>query len=351
MKHQKLLSDIFDLLDPEIYKTAYFQELKKIILTNCPNDDITFRVSSEVYNVLKEFNYSENIEVSSEFILEIDTYGFTLRIAKTEGILYVVELKMRTKDLETITEYYFSTEMAIIEATQLKIANGYYSTFDCSSYYYCGKDLAIPLDINVNGYKDLAFSKKFGLPQILANYFRKNFTKLAPIIEFYEETGELSCLDPFLEPNDYAAFLRPFQLLEFEEFIIGQFYYEIDGLLEDPILNNAPPEELPLEEVDYLIDDLIKTIGSDGTCIISHNIYQSICMYLLGYADSLETKGLIIKKTDDGYHLFSISIQGYHVLAIEQEASQKDILELYQCNPLNEDIPELKDFFTPTRGR
>ncbi len=351
MKHQKILSDIFDLLDPEIYNTAYFQELEKIILANCQIGDITFKVSPEIYDCLKEFDYPEDLGISSEFFLEIESDDFLLKISKDENGLYIVELNIQTEDLETINEYYFSTEIAIIETTQLKKKDGYYSSFDCEVYYYFGNKLSTPFNIYVNGYKDMSFSKKFEMPQILANYFRKNFKKLSSLIAYYQETGQFSCLDPYLDTTDYASFLRPFKMSEIEDFIKKQFLYEIAGLLEDAIFNNDSFEELPIDEIDYVLDNLIRSIGTDGTCIMSHNIYQSICMYILGYIDSLDTKGFIIKKTDDGFHLFAIAIEGYKVLAIELNATEEEIKSLYDCNPLNKDIPELEGFFNTTRGR
>lgn len=339
---KELLEDIFSLLNPLLLKEEVFQQLEEILMNQ---EYLYIKVNSEIADILDEDYYDYSYDISDTKVLEITGKDISFDVIEEDIDRYYVSFNKKGQKEETDIVIFKTNNLTRIESATKAIENSWYTTFNSGIYWKTSNGNIF----SYKGEKDLVFYQEFRIPFPLARYFRLTFPSIAPVIRDYLEYDAFSNYEEYLTKKDYCLFLKPFYISELNDIIHNKFFDDTDPNIISSVYSKKE-EAYDTNNINDIVTNLIDIIGN-GKVIMSYNIYQSILMYLLGYYDTLNTYGYIIKNEDSKYTLYIINIVDKVISFIPIDIDKDKVISFYNNNPLNKESFNVSEFLDHNNTR
>lgn len=374
MSTQEIIELVLSYLPDEIYNSPLFMELKERCLI--VHEDSTLMGSIFICRELYEEIISDHPELSSiikpsdkkmlrivyfrENIITLDIFG------NQDNYNIVIREVLNNAEKKDSIECFggMKTVRSIIERHK----KGYCIDFHEEMKCYDEDDNLIPHDdketecfdeegrlvsLDYESMLDDDFVDRFKVPIAMARILRTNFQKFQDKInrvctiekqESYEIDLDVELLD----------FTGPYSVENFKDSYINYNMQQTFANLQEAGYDD--PEDAfnykysNLELIDTIGRNLLEQIGP-GDIVISSNITDMFDSVVTEFEPAIiYTKGIIIKKSDNGFIMYYAHIENESVILIPKEITTDEAKELYTRGMHNENDDALKEFFGFNRG-
>lgn len=351
------LEEIIKLLPKEITDDDYFKRLKDIVFGDLKNFVVklfsSVGIKREIYNLLldyQEFNlYPLDDEILLYMLYSVNGVITEFGIRK-DGEIYLVQLEKIDGTKVSKTILVKNGEFATIEIMSFLKNLGYVTDFNLDIVCYKG-NYNVPFEVNIEEKKDELFCKEFYLPNKMS-FLRKNFQDNSKAISVFSTEGKMILSDENLRESERFLFSSPFIVDNLKDFMIMQFQNERLFSNKKFLYNGGSKDLVCLNRLDVVLHHLLNMLGSGSEIIMTDNLFQNLALVASGnVANALNTKGYIIKKSNDGYILYSVNITISEIIFMPHLLSDMEVYDIFRKNPLNEEVEGLKDFLEINRFR
>lgn len=353
----RIISVLFNKLPNELLNDPFFANLKNIFINNIEGLRIwQLSVCEDYFHDINELNTSSVLSFTKTFVnkslfyitLSLGNKIVSFRIIK-DNDLFDVKLVINNGDKLISINLFRDNEGSRIETVNQEIVNNVIKDYKFDVYYY-DKNYRL-LDDDTEKTKDKYFSVEFGIPLEDARFYRNNFKLFSEFLNEQRENKNLEFADEFFVDDKYK-FMIPFYLDEFELFMTKEMHREA-CLLDESLLEYEVTEARAFNKnkLATVLEPLKSQIGLDGEIVISKNIFDFIEFYLLGFYNSINTTGFIIKKVSEEYILYFVKIENSKLIAIPKYITHEDLKIIYNKNLENANVPGLDEFFGFNRSR
>lgn len=345
------LQEILNKLPKRIKNDIYFQNLKSIVLNELCSVDVNMLcdigVAQKIYEELdvELLNYTYPINDALVYALySLDGIIVEFGVRK-EKDAYLVQLTKVEKGKETKTILVKYKDKSLIETIESERDLGYYKNYDIEIYCYDNlyKELE---DVDIEAIKDSLFAQQFCLAEDIARSIRKHFQDFAFQVSNIGTSLKMMRSDADLSQENLFLFREPFYLRDFKNYMCQEYakFSVADGkkVYDMSLINDL----VCIDRIDLILFNLVNLIGEDSYVIISDNIFRNLSLVLSGYAaNAINTSGVIMKKSELGFIMYSVNITSNNVSSVRKELTLEEAREIYDANPLNSLVEGLNDFF------
>lgn len=374
MSTQEIIELVLSYLPDSISDSPLFMELKEKCL-NVPEGS-TIMGSIYIRRPLYEEIISDHPELSSiikpsdrkmlrivyfrENIITLDIFG--------DQDNYNIVIREALNNTEKKDSIECFDGMKIVRSIIERHKKGYCIDFHEEMKCYDEDDNLIPHDdketecfdeegrlvsLDYESMLDDDFVDRFKVPVAMARILRTNFQRFQDKInrvctiekqESYESDLDVELLD----------FTGPYSVENFKDSYINynmqQTFLNLQAAGYDDPEDAFNTKYANVKLIDSIGRNLLAQIGP-GDIVISSNITEMLDSVVTGFEPAIVyTKGIIIKKSDNGFIMYYAHIENESVILIPQELTADEAKELYKRGMHYENEDALKDFFGFNRG-
>lgn len=359
---KNIIETLFNLLPDDLKTDTFVNEIQNMVLNYLNEAKIigNIFVVDEIYERICKTNIEINmLEKSSSannllfFMLLSDVSMINFKL-KQIGEDYIMEVTLTEPEThkQTTIKLFKTPDISKVETIEKVEKKGVILDYNYDVYYYDAEYNLLPKDLYLEHDRINHFMEVFCISENEAIVCSKNFKMFAKYLSDQRTIDLMKFCDDELYVDDKYKFKVPFCLNDFELFITKEMYrdsLEMDDSLRDYEITE--PQNFDSDRVKAILEPLKAQIGEDGEIIVSSNIYDNFCFYLLGFAGTIYTNGFIIKKLEDTYTLYYLNIAENNLTAIPQVLSKDELDMIYNKHSDNEFVPGLKEFFGISRDR
>lgn len=327
-----IIEAICNSIPDELTSDKVFQILKETFMQYLEMDELDFTNPFSSISILEEafadidfascgnefrnkINFVKDTDTICSALLTGNKYMLSLSVVKIDDG-YRIRFGIDTLDcVDTIHFEYnkFGLDHGFLEIRKSKKDNEYYLDYSYEMKELKNGELVSFLDEES---KDADFMNRFSIPKHLVREYRTHFSKYTKEINQYKDIGMMSYFDE--------------KALNSED-LVFQLFDNIDHFIS--YLKHYTMLEGRLEAYTQALNGMKSQIA--GAFEISVNLLDNLQNYLLGFADNIKTRGIIISKDDDMYRMYYALFQDNQIVYAEMEEDQEQLDNVYSNGDYN----------------
>ncbi len=361
-----------------------FKEITSILLNklnlNIKNNPSYKAVLSKFFELTNNKMYNYRIDVCKEIYKE--TKNLSKRIYKIDFDDMLINIEYEDINSSKIVEFSIMKEneedyiVMLMEETGEKISNDTLaevkftpdqtiwkigkSKTNGEGFYFDYKREIIKYDKNnklINGSFDNEldedFSKFFNVPIQDSRKYRLNYKQYVEYLNKCKKLGCMKALDKLYCSKEIIFG----EVFEYND--LTNYFVDIEDELDDMEIDDETELEEEIEKRqaesirrnELIKDNFKKSIGINGKFTMSKNLIINIETFIQSRDNTLFTKGFIIKKLDNKFKLYYVTITNEKITNINKEITLEEAQEMFYSHEFNKNIYGLTEFFEIKKGK